>query len=68
MESWCAKVRVPNREMFWVGHFQADGRADAKRAAIKHIAAILPLDTQIISIARGKIEITLTGPEIPFDQ
>lgn len=29
--SWVAKVRCPDREVFWVGSFYADGRTDAKR-------------------------------------
>ena len=66
-QTWLAKVRCPDREMFWVGHFTADGRTDAKRRARHFVSRILPLETQIISIAQGRIEMKLDGEEIAID-
>ena len=65
--SWAAKVRCPDREIFWVGSFYADGRTDAKRAARLFVSAILPLDTIILAIAPGKVTLTLDGPEIAME-
>lgn len=65
--NWIAKVRVPSREMFWVGHFKADGRTEAKREARRFVSAILPLDTMIIGIALGRVEVIMEGEEIPMD-
>jgi hypothetical protein len=65
--SWVAKVRCPDREIFWVGSFYADGRTDAKRAARLFVSAILPLDTIILAIAPGKVTLTLDGPEIGME-
>lgn len=62
--SWVAKVRCPDREVFWVGSFYADGRTDAKRAARRFVSSILPLDTIILAIAPGKVTLSLDGPEI----
>ena len=62
--SWVAKVRCPDREIFWVGSFYADGRTDAKRAARLFVSSILPLDTMIVAIAPGKVTVSLDGPEI----
>lgn len=62
--SWVAKVRCPDREVFWVGNFEADGRTDAKRAARRFVSSILPLDTMIVAIALGKVTLALDGPEI----
>lgn len=62
--SWVAKVRCPDREVFWVGSFYADGRTDAKRAARRFVISILPLDTMIVAIALGKVTLALDGPEI----
>ena len=62
--SWVAKVRCPDKAVFWVGSFYADGRTDAKRAARLFVSAILPLDTMIVAIAPGKLTLTLDGPEI----
>lgn len=68
MKTWIAKVRVPNREMFWVGHFDAASRPDAKREARRFVSSILPLDTQIICIAQGRVDVQILGPEIPFNE
>ena len=62
--SWVAKVRCPDRDVFWVGSFYADGRTDAKRAARRFVSSILPLDTTIVAIALGKVTLALDGPEI----
>lgn len=62
--SWVAKVRCPDRDVFWVGSFYADGRTDAKRAARRFVSSILPLDTMIVAIAQGKVTLALDGPEI----
>lgn len=62
--SWVAKVRCPDRDVFWVGSFYADGRTDAKRAARRFVSSILPLDTMIVAIAPGKVTVSLGGPEI----
>jgi len=65
--SWVAKVRCPDREIFWVGSFYADGRTDAKRAARRFVSSILPLDTMIVAIARGQVTLSLDGPEIDME-
>lgn len=65
--SWVAKVRCPDREVFWVGSFYADGRTDAKRAARRFVSSILPLDTMIVAIAPGKLTLTLDGSEIAME-
>lgn len=67
MDNWIIKVRCPDRASFWVGNIQATGRTEAKREARRFVSTILPLDTQIISIARGHITVTLDGPEIPME-
>lgn len=65
--SWVAKVRCPDKAVFWVGSFYADGRTDAKRAARRFVSSILPLDTMIVAIALGSVTLALDGPEILMD-
>lgn len=65
--SWVAKVRVPDRSEFWVGNFNANGRTEAKRAARLFVSGILPLDTKIISIAPGRVDLVLGGPVVPME-
>jgi hypothetical protein len=65
--SWVAKVKVPDRNVFWVGNFEANGRTDAKRAARLFVSGILPLDTKILGIAPGRLELVLAGPVVPID-
>lgn len=66
--SWIAKVRVPDRSAFWVGNFEANGRTDAKRAARLFVSGILPLDTKILCIAPGRVDVVLTGPVLDMDR
>ena len=66
--TWVAKVRCPDRDVFWVGNFQAAGRTEAKREARRFVSSILPLDTLILGIARGRVEVHLDGPEEPMDE
>ena len=65
--SWIARVRVPDRADFWVGNFLANGRTEAKRAARLFVSGILPLDTKIIGIAPGRIDVVLAGPMVPVE-
>ena len=65
--SWIARVRVPDRAEFWVGNFEANGRTEAKRAARLFVSGILPLDTKIIGIAPGRIDVVLAGPMVPME-
>lgn len=65
--SWVAKVRVPDRVEFWVGNFDANGRTEAKRAARLFVSGILPLDTKIISIAPGRVDLVLSGPVVTME-
>lgn len=65
--SWVAKVRVPDRSEFWVGNFNANGRTEAKRAARLFVSGILPLDTKIISIAPGRVDLVLNGPVVTME-
>lgn len=64
---WVARVQCPNKKDLWVGNFEANGRTDAKRRAISFVYEHYPLDTKIISICRGYIDIKFNGPEIPFE-
>ena len=65
--SWIARVRVPDRAEFWVGNFLANGRTEAKRAARLFVSGILPLDTKIIGIAPGRIDVVPAGPMVPVE-
>lgn len=65
--SWIAKVKVPDRSEFWVGNFEANGRTDAKRAARLFVSGILPLETKILNIAPGRVDVVFRGPSIPFE-
>jgi hypothetical protein len=65
--SWVAKVRVPDRNEFWVGNFEANGRTEAKRAARLFVSGILPLDTKIINIAPGRVDLVLNGPVVTME-
>jgi hypothetical protein len=51
----------------WVGNFQADGRTDAKRAARRFVSEHLPLDTTILNLALGRVDIHFAGPSMPFE-
>lgn len=52
-QSWAAEVRLPGKDVFWVGPFETTNmRHDAKRAARLYVSSILPLDTMILRIAR----------------
>jgi len=66
-QDWIVKVRSPERICIWLGTFQAAGRQEAKRVAIGFVAERLPLDTQILAIARGKVSVELQGDPIPFE-
>lgn len=68
MKTWIVQAKVTGKLPMWLGPFEAGGRAEAKRAAQLYVSARLPLDAKIISIAEGKIRVTLNGPEIPFDE
>jgi hypothetical protein len=68
MKSWVARVQVPTKNPMWVGTYPAEDRNQAKREARRFVSSILPLDTQILSIAQGRIDVTLDGPEIPIDE
>lgn len=68
MKTWIAQAKVPDRLPIWMGPFEAEGRAEAKRAARLYVSARLPLDAKIISIAEGTIRVSITGPEIPFEE
>lgn len=66
-QTWVVRVRVPERKVFWFGTFTASGRTDAKRAARLFVSEHLPLDTLILGIAPGVMEIKFHGEEIPMD-
>ena len=65
--NWIARVKVPEKQEMWVGSFEANGRTDSKVKARRFVSAHLPLDTKIISIALGRIDVTFDGPEMPFE-
>lgn len=48
-------------------NFLANGRTEAKRAARLFVSGILPLDTKIIGIAPGRIDVVLAGPMVPME-
>ena len=64
---WIARVQVPGKLDLWVGSFEADGRTDAKSKARTFVSAHLPLDTKIISLALGRVDIHFGGPVTPFE-
>lgn len=66
MKTWLVKVRCPDRSSFWMGEFQAPGRAEAKVEARRFVSQHLPLDTQVLAIAEGRLHITFNGPEVPL--
>lgn len=68
MKSWIARVQVPTKTPMWVGTYPAEDRNQAKREARRFVATILPLDTKILCIAEGRIEVSLSGPEIPMNE
>jgi hypothetical protein len=68
MQKWLVKVRCPDRECLWLGSFEAEGRTEAKREARRFVSRHLPLDTTILAIARGRMQIKFDGPEEPFDE
>lgn len=66
--TWVCEVKVMDRSPMWVGHFHANGRADAKREALRFVAQHLPLDkTRILRIAKGMIEVQFHGEPELFD-
>lgn len=68
MNTWIVKVCVPGKHGMWLGHFEANGRNQAKREARRFVSMHLPLDTLIVAIAQGRVDVTFDGPEMPYDQ
>ena len=65
--SWIARVKVPGKDEIWVGNFEANGRTEAKRAARLFVSGVLPLETKILNISPGRIDVVFHGPSIPFE-
>ena len=66
--TWIVQVKMPGKVAFWFGPFLADGREIAKVNARRFVAAHLPLDCEVISIAPGSVKITFDGPEISMEE
>lgn len=64
MKSWVVKVQCSGKTPMWCGDFPAQGRTEAKRAARHFVSQHLPLETRILAIAMGRIDIHFEGPEI----
>lgn len=65
--NWIARVQVPGKLDLWVGPFEANGRTDAKTAARRFVSEHLPLDTAILSLALGRVDVVFQGPVMPFE-
>ena len=68
MKTWIVQVKSPDKQPFWVGNVKAPGRTEAKRAARLFVSEILPLDTKILAIAEGEIDIRFDGEPFAFDE
>lgn len=68
MKTWIVQVKSPDKQPFWVGNVEAPGRTEAKRAARLFVSEILPLDTKILAIAEGEIDIRFDGEPFAFDE
>jgi hypothetical protein len=66
-DNWVVQVRCAGREPFWMGTYQAEGRQAAKRAARQFVSAHLPLDTTILAIARGRMDVQFDEAPIPYE-